>query len=438
MALRLGGFFVAVLACQMQRASLIDAMQVAEEPSTLLLNVSSVAPPRGRFAAVPSRVLTCGAITLQTGFVQQSHPVCPRWMLDLWGFVRVYNPDCTVRLVVCGGGDQPAISVIVHYGTNAAADMKSSSSSSSSSSIGPFRVLRDDNRVHVTKLPMMLGVVWVEVRDKSRSMAIYFDRDTFPFGRPTEDVASSLAAWKTIDSGAAAATARGQGVTEEEAKGAVDGGDVGDSESERPPEGDRRTQRVRVHVDGVERERERDERMQQHPAAPPALPSPPSPSPPRLVFSASVGSHDANIASICDGKVLGVVEFERVFGTRYFDLHLLATKQVGGNKWLASRGRRDPADDDLEHARLKGEVVRPYLVTALQHLNKLTRGGRARGGCAGSSSEGDAVVYDAGIIVDQHTPLYMVAALKKVVPLRSVAGRWTMVNHHYSHALRSW
>ena len=34
MALRLGGFVVAVLACQMQRASLIDAMQVAEEPST--------------------------------------------------------------------------------------------------------------------------------------------------------------------------------------------------------------------------------------------------------------------------------------------------------------------------------------------------------------------------------------------------------------------
>ena len=62
----------------------------------------------------------------------------------------------------------------------------------------------------------------------------------------------------------------------------------------------------------------------------------------------------------------------------------------------------------------------------------------AGGGCADSSSEGDAVVYDAGVIVDQHTPLYMVAALKKVVPLRSVAGRWTMVNHHYSHALRSW
>ena len=135
--------------------------------------------------------------------------------------------------------------------------------------------------------------------------------------------------------------------------------------------------------------------------------------PARLVVSAYVFGHDASLVSICNGRVLGVIELERLpGGRRYFDL--AATARKGQNK-----SERDA-------------IVIDHLSRAQQALADLTFSSTATNHCGVESNK-----YDAGIIVDAQTPEWMQNLIKKAVPLAD-GGSWATVNHHYSHALLGW
>jgi carbamoyltransferase len=144
----------------------------------------------------------------------------------------------------------------------------------------------------------------------------------------------------------------------------------------------------------------------------------------RLIVAAYLYGHDASLVSLCNGNVLGVIELERIFGERYFDLSLKADKSTPN-----STSENDPA---------KQKFARDHLQIAVQELNKLTFSAPV-GLCPSALLERNA--YDEIILVDAQTRSFLSKALKETVPLINSADEdssFHTVNHHYSHALLGW
>eukprot|EP00946_MAST-07B_sp_MAST-7B-sp1_P001865 g1865.t1 len=138
--------------------------------------------------------------------------------------------------------------------------------------------------------------------------------------------------------------------------------------------------------------------------------------PVRTVVSAYVFGHDASLVSMCDGIVLGVIELERLpGGQRYFDLAATARKA------LTDSGR--------------DRIVMDHISRAQVALAKLTLS--TDSDCISDGVSIESLRYDAGVIVDAQTPLWLQRLVQQAVPLSDGAS-WITVNHHYSHALLGW
>jgi carbamoyltransferase len=137
-----------------------------------------------------------------------------------------------------------------------------------------------------------------------------------------------------------------------------------------------------------------------------------------LVLSAYLFGHDASLVSICNGRVLGVLELERVVGERYFDLSLKSEQKYPGNETLQL------------------PMIKLYLRRALDALDDMTFTPENEQRCPSSISL-KSKQYDAIIFVDAQTRPVLQDALKSIVPM-SNRPTYHVVNHHYSHALYGW